>query len=226
MAEKLVLFDIDETLIDAGKAGTRALNRAFVELFQISDAFKKIRMAGMTDLQIVREGLRINGIQDVNGEVEMVTSRYLTLLAEEIQNPWRTVKPGVFEILDSLSAEPVPIGLLTGNLEQGAKIKLRPFGLDRYFPAGSFGSDHEDRNKLLPIAIEKFTRLGVITVPARCVVVGDTPRDVQCAKVHGARSIGVTTGPYDRASLAAAGADIVVPSLEDKEACLGFIRHF
>jgi phosphoglycolate phosphatase-like HAD superfamily hydrolase len=225
MTDRLVLFDIDETLIDAGRAGTRSLNRTFIDLFNIKDAFRDIKMAGMTDLQIIREGLRIQGLSDRNGEVDMVVIRYLELLVEEIENPWKKVKPGVFEILDTLAGESVPIGLLTGNLEDGARIKLTPFDLNRYFAAGSFGSDNEDRDKLLPIAIRKFSTLGINTIPEKCVVIGDTPKDVRCSMVHGAHSIGVATGPYSKDSLMDAGADIVVQNLTEKDACLDFIHN-
>ena len=225
MTDKLVLFDIDETLIDSGRAGTRALNRAFIELFNINNAFRDIKMAGMTDLQIIKEGLSIQGLAQKNGEVDMVVRRYLELLAKEIENPWKKVKPGVFEILDTLAGESVPVGILTGNMEEGARIKLTPFGLNRYFAAGSFGSDDEDRDKLLPIAIRKFSILGINTIPEKCVVIGDTPRDVRCSRVHGAHSIGVATGPYSKDSLMDAGADIVVQNLTEKDACLGFINN-
>jgi phosphoglycolate phosphatase len=225
MTDKLVLFDIDETLIDAGRAGTRALNNTFIELFNVKNAFRDIKMAGMTDLQIIKEGLRIQGLAEKNGAVDMVVIRYLELLAKEIENPWKKVKPGVFEILDTLAGESVPIGILTGNMEEGARIKLTPFGLNRYFAAGSFGSDDEDRDMLLPIAIRKFSILGINTIPEKCVVIGDTPRDVRCSKVHGAHSIGVATGPYSKDSLKDAGADIVVDSLEEKDSCLGFINN-
>jgi phosphoglycolate phosphatase-like HAD superfamily hydrolase len=225
MTDKLVLFDIDETLIDSGRAGTRALNGAFIELFHVKDAFRNIKMAGMTDLQIIREGLRNQGLTDRNGEVDIVVRKYLALLANEIENPWRKVKPGVFEVLEALAGESVPVGLLTGNLEDGAKIKLSPFGLNRYFAAGSFGSDNEDRDKLLPIAIRKFSILGINTIPEKCVVIGDTPRDVRCSRVHGAHSIGVATGPYNKDSLMDAGADIVVDNLQEKDSCLSYIHN-
>lgn len=224
MTDRLVLFDIDETLIDSGKAGTRALNRAFHELFHIEDAFRNIRMAGMTDLQIIREGLRIQGLADSNGEVNIVAKRYLEILEEEIENPWRKVKPGVYELLDRLTSASIPLGLLTGNLEDGARIKLTPFNLNGYFPAGSFGSDDEDRDMLLPIAIQKFSRLGIKTIARRCVVIGDTPRDMRCAKVHGARAIGVASGPYPMDALKNAGASIVVESLENQTACMNIIH--
>jgi len=225
MQNKLILFDIDETLIDSGRAGTRALNNAFEELFGIEDAFCDIKMAGMTDIQIMREGLQVNGLSDGNGRVNDLINQYLLNLRKEIENPWKKVKPGVFEILDELVSESLPMGLLTGNLEAGANIKLGSFGLQKYFPAGAFGSDHEDRDRLLPIAIRKFSQIGVNAAPERCVVIGDTPRDVRCAKVHNALCIATATGPYSKEALSDAGADLVVENLEEKEACLNFIHN-
>jgi phosphoglycolate phosphatase-like HAD superfamily hydrolase len=224
MDNKLVLFDIDETLIDSGRAGTRSLNIAFEELFSIEDAFKDIRMAGMTDIQIMKEALRIHGFSNDNGEVDALKRKYLENLSQEINNPWREMKPGVQEVLDSLASTSTPLGLLTGNLEAGARIKLTPFGLGKYFTEGAFGSDHEDRNRLLPIAIEKFSRIGINAVPEKSVVIGDTPRDVTCAKIHGAHAIGVATGPYSVDDLKEAGADLVLEDMSDKEACLEYIN--
>jgi phosphoglycolate phosphatase-like HAD superfamily hydrolase len=223
MTEKLLLFDIDETLINAGRAGTRSLNTAFNELFKIEDAFKNIKMAGMTDIQIMKEALKTHGVSNDNGEVDALRKKYLENLSIEIDNPWRKVKPGVPEMLDSLSADSVHIGLLTGNLEEGANIKLGSFGLMKYFREGAFGSDHEDRNMLLPIAIDKFSRLGIKTAPKNSVVIGDTPRDVECAKIHGAHAIGVATGPYSVDDLKMAGADLVLEDLSDRSACMGYI---
>jgi len=225
MRNKLILFDIDETLIDSGKAGSRALNSAFRELFGVEDAFRNIKMAGMTDIQIMKEALKTHGLFDGNGRVDALIDQYIVNLHREIDNPWKKVKPGVFEILETLADESVPTGLLTGNLEAGAKIKLSPFGLNKYFPAGAFGSDDEDRDKLLPIAVRKFMELGVSASPERCVVIGDTPRDVRCAKVHGARCIGVATGPYNMQTLKESGADLVVENMEEQETCLNFINN-
>lgn len=225
MQNKLVLFDIDETLIDSGRAGTRALNNSFRELFGIEDAFKNIKMAGRTDIQIMKEALSLYGLSDGNGRVNDVINQYLSNLRKEIDNPWKKVKPGVYEILDDLISKSIPLGLLTGNLETGAKIKLTPFRLQEYFPAGAFGSDDEDRDKLLPIAVRKFSELGVNTSPERCIVIGDTPSDVRCAKVHNAFCIATATGPYRKEALAEAGADLVVENLEEKDACLSFIYN-
>lgn len=224
MKNKLVLFDIDETLIDAGRAGTRALNSAFHELFEVRNAFKDIKMAGMTDIQIMKEGLKMHGLLMDAGEVEVLMYKYLDNLSLEINNPWKYVKPGVLEILDTLTWDAVPLGLLTGNLEAGADIKLSSFDLRKYFSDGAFGSDHEDRNMLLPIAVKKFSQLGIKAKYEKCVVIGDTPRDVMCAKIYNAHSIGVATGPYSKADLEEAGADLVLEDLADKDACLEYIN--
>ncbi|HDH01918.1 MAG TPA: HAD family hydrolase [Nitrospirae bacterium] len=223
MSNKLLLFDIDGTLIDTGQAGTRALDRAFLHLFGIRDAFKGIRMAGKTDIQIIRECLRIHGIPDSIDEINGMVRMYIDLLTEEIENPWRSVMAGVVDLLETLKADGRPMGLLTGNIEEGARIKLNALGLNRYFPAGAFGSDHEDRDMLLPIAVERFSALGINIPPEQCIVIGDTPRDVRCARVHGASCIAVSTGSYNREALMEAGADLVLESLENREACLGFM---
>lgn len=223
MNNKLLLFDIDGTLVDTGRAGTRALDKVFFNLFGLRDAFKGIRMAGKTDIQIIRECLRVHGIPDSIDEINGVVRMYIDLLTEEIENPWRSVMPGVVDLLETLKADGFPIGLLTGNIETGARIKLDSFGLDQYFSAGAFGSDHEDRDMLLPIAVERFSALGINVSPEKCIVIGDTPRDVRCARVHGASCIAVSTGSYNREALMEAGADLVLETLENREACLGFM---
>ncbi|MBI5057121.1 MAG: HAD hydrolase-like protein [Nitrospirae bacterium] len=220
--KKLVLFDIDGTLITAGGAGTRSLNMAFHALFNIEGAFKNITMAGKTDIQIIKEGLGTHGFS-MDGNVKRMQETYLRFLQIEINNPMKKIKPGIKETLDLLRAMEMPLGLLTGNLEGGARIKLHPFGLNEYFPDGAFGSDDEDRDRLLPIAIEKFSRMGFEFTPRECIVVGDTPRDVRCAKIHGAHCIAVATGPYSKEELLKTGADIVFDSLEDVSSFMSFI---
>lgn len=221
--KKLILFDIDGTLIDTGEAGTASLNKAFYKLFDIRDAFKNISMAGKTDIQIIREGLEVHGFSRVDGNIDAVVNAYLEFLKYEINNPRRRLKPGIKEILRLLREMEMSLGLLTGNLEKGARIKLSPFRLNEYFPDGAFGSDHEDRDMLLPIAIQKFSRKGFDFSIRDCIVVGDTPRDVRCAKVHGAHCIAVATGPYSMEELLATDADIVLDSLAEVERCMEFI---
>jgi phosphoglycolate phosphatase-like HAD superfamily hydrolase len=223
--KKLILFDIDGTLINTGGAGVRSLEKAFNELFGVKDTFKDYSMAGKTDRQIMREGLKIQGLLSGDGDLNRLVKEYLRNLKVEINNPMRRFQPGIKGLLDALREEWFPLGLLTGNLEEGARIKLEPFGLNEYFPEGAFGSDHEDRDSLLPIAIEKFSRRGFSFSPGDCVVVGDTPRDVKCARVHGAPNIAVATGPYSKEDLIASDADVVFDTLEDIDRCMEFIQY-
>jgi phosphoglycolate phosphatase-like HAD superfamily hydrolase len=221
--KKLILFDIDGTLIYTGGAGTTSLDKAFYCLFGVKNAFRNIPMAGKTDRQIMREGLQLHNLPYMNGNIDALTEGYLKNLKVEINNPRRRFQPGIKAILDILRGQGFPLGLLTGNLEEGARIKLKPFGLNEYFPEGAFGSDHEDRDMLLPIALSKFAGRGLEFTPEQCIVVGDTPRDVRCARVHGASSIAVATGPYSKEALHETEADIVFDSLEDVEKCMDFI---
>jgi phosphoglycolate phosphatase len=214
----VILFDIDGTLIDSGEAGSRSLNLSFTELFSIEDAFHGISMAGKTDTEIIKEGLQKHGIS-VEGNFEVFNNIYLKHLQKEIDNKRKHVKPGIYELLEELTIiKDIHLGLLTGNIELGARIKLEPFDLNKYFPTGAFGSDDEDRNKLLPIALKRFEERCRRKIRVdECVIVGDTPRDVQCATIYGARSLGVATGPYSIDELKEAGADYVMKDLSSYE---------
>ncbi len=221
---KLILFDIDGTLIDSGGAGVRSLNLAFEKVFSIENAFKDISMAGKTDSQIIKECLQKHGLSP-NGDFEAIIEAYLYHLRKEINNDRKHVKPGIYDILNNLGQmKNIATGLLTGNIEKGARIKLEPFRLNEFFPSGAFGSDHEDRNQLLPIAVERFTKLYKTSIDIEeCMVIGDTPRDVECAHIYGAISIGVATGPYSFEELVKAGADYVV---KDFSMPSEFLRSF
>ncbi|MFH1480991.1 MAG: HAD family hydrolase [Pseudomonadota bacterium] len=211
----LVLFDIDMTLINTGEAGLRSLNRAFYEMFSIRDAFAGIETAGKTDIQIMKEGLSVHGLPSGDGILSSIVSGYIRSLKTEINNPRKYIQPGVVELLNALiEIDGLWLGLLTGNLEQGARIKLGALGLSDYVPCGAFGDDNEDRDKLLPIAVEKFKGLMNMDIHYHdCIVVGDTPRDVQCAKLFGAISIAVSTGTYHYESLMETDADYVLKDL-------------
>lgn len=209
---KLLLFDIDGTLIDSGEAGTRSLNLAFQEVFSVPDAFRGISMAGKTDIQIMKEALRRHGLDSENGNIEIICKSYIRHLKREIENPRRHLKPFIRETLASLiEKEDFTIGLLTGNIKEGARIKLSPFGIHHYFSVGAYGDDDEDRNRLLPVAVERFIGVYKKEIDYKdCIVIGDTPRDVECAKVHGAIAIAVATGPYPYETLVDSGADMVL----------------
>jgi phosphoglycolate phosphatase len=220
---RLVLFDIDGTLIDSGGAGVRSLDLALKYLFSIENGFQGISMAGKTDTQIIKEGIIKHGLS-ANGTIDAVIKAYLNYLRIEINNDRKHVKPGIYEVLEELKPlQDLGLGLLTGNIEQGARIKLEPFRLNEYFPAGAFGSDDEDRNNLLPIALKRFEELFQQKIePDDCMIVGDTPRDVECAHIYGAMCIGVATGPYSYEDLIEAGADYVVQNLSDRNTLLRF----
>lgn len=214
---KFILFDIDHTLIYSGGAGIVALNRTLEELAGIPQGFQGITCAGKTDVQILREAIDKHGLDAADGPMRQFMDRYvvhLSLAMDEIEGH---VKPGVRELLRELSrTKGFWLGLLTGNIEQGARIKLGRFGLNEFFSVGAYGSDSEDRNLLLPIAIQRLERVhGVRVGYADCVVIGDTPLDVACAKIHGAASLAVATGPYSMEVLNQTGAELVLPDLSD-----------
>ncbi len=216
---KLVLFDIDGTLMDSGGAGTRSMDLAFEEVFSIPHAFRGINMAGKTDIQIMKEGLIRHGMDSENGNIGTLCDVYIRCLQTEIRTSNKHLKPGIQDSIRILSGmDGVHLGLLTGNIEAGARIKLGAFSLNDYFPLGAFGNDNEDRNELLPVAAERFNRLYKKEIEYRnCVVIGDTPRDVECAKIHGAYAVAVATGPYSYDSLLQSGADMVLKTIAEMD---------
>lgn len=216
---KFILFDIDGTLIDSGGAGIRSLNFAFEEMFSVQKAFKAISMAGKTDLQIIREGLEFHNIVYSDGIISEFCDTYIRHLKNNINSGKGYIKPGIEDAVTALtSRKEFVLGLLTGNIEEGACIKLDAFGLYSFFSVGAFGSDDEDRNNLLPIAVDKLHRQRSINVQfSDCVVIGDTPRDIDCAKPYGAFSIAVATGPYSLNALAGAGPDMVLEDLSNTD---------
>jgi phosphoglycolate phosphatase len=223
---KFILFDIDGTIMDSGGAGTRAMDTAFMELFSVRNAFQTIRMAGKTDMQILREGCELHSIDCSNGVIPEFYRLYARYLKENIKSAGGHLKPGVREALRILHARKECIlGLLTGNIEEGARIKLDFFGLNDYFGIGAFGNDDEDRDRLLPIALDKLFKRDSLQLSFReCIVIGDTPRDVSCSKPYGAFSVAVATGPYSAASLFEAGADVVLNDLSDTEAFMSILK--
>jgi phosphoglycolate phosphatase-like HAD superfamily hydrolase len=222
-----ILFDIDGTLVSLDGAGSRSLNRAMEELLQVTDGFRGIDFAGKTDLQIIREALGTLGLTDGDDLMHSLLDRYLVHLRAEVSTGRGHVKKGVRELLPALqNLEGIYLGLLTGNAETGARLKLEPFGLNRYFPVGAFGSDSEDRNLLLPIAVERLQEETSASVNyEHCVVIGDTPKDVECAHVHGASAVAVATGTYPLKELEKTAAELVTADLSNTEKIVDWIRR-
>jgi phosphoglycolate phosphatase len=224
---KIVLFDIDGTLIRTGRAGSRAMNRAFEDLFGISGAFDEIPMAGRTDKGILEEGAARAGVDLNDGNFQRFRTRYFERLIEALPEPGplKGVLPGVRPLLEALEtrADVFP-ALLTGNCERGARIKLEHFDLWRFFRCGAYGDDVVDRNDLFAIALARAFACGSPQVHSQDVlVVGDTVLDIACARSHGARSIAVATGPSGVDELQAAGADVVMEDLSDTDEILRLI---
>lgn len=224
---QLLLFDIDGTLLLSGGAGLRALNQAFADLFAIENAFEGIPVAGRTDPLLLRDATARAGIALDGGQRQAFHDRYCDLLELEIRQPGprKGLMPGVEALLDLLHHHPeVCVALLTGNFARAAQIKLEHFGLWRFFVCGAFGDDAAERDELVPVAVERARTAGVVPrSPSHVVVIGDTPLDIRCATVSGARSIAVATGSFGVQTLDANGATAVLPDLSDPEAFLAVL---
>ena len=224
----LVLFDVDGTLVLTGRAGVRGMNAAFARLHGRHDALAAVAIAGRTDRAIVADVFEAIGLDPTEEAIAVLRDAYLEHLREAIDLPVehpKGVLPGVSDLLAALeSRTDVDVGLLTGNFEGGAAIKLGHFDLWRRFRFGAFGDRHVDRRDLLPVAVDRARAAGRAPArPDRVVVVGDTPLDVDCASAHGARALAVATGPFDREALARSGADLAVDTLEDVERLAAWI---
>lgn len=204
-----------------GGAGSRAMSHAAAEVFGPSNPFS---LNGRTDAWIIAQFAVGHPLAVDPTTLRRFRDLYLERLAREIEQPGprKGVMPGVRPLLDTLSArDDVVLGLLTGNLEDGARLKLEYFDLWKYFTAGAFGGDTLDRNSLFAVALDRVQAVhGARVPPSDVVVIGDTPFDVEVARAGGARSVAVATGSHDRAALAASGADVVLEDLTDRDASL------
>lgn len=221
----LYLFDVDGTLVSAGGAGRRAFERAVADHCGTAKvALDGLRLDGLTDRLIARKAMEILGLPFDDARCDALLDRYVELLHAEVGGPGYAVLPGVVAALEALRARGGLVGLCTGNVEAGARLKLGRGGLDRYFDWSAsavfgFAADGEEREKLVLAALRRAAvRLGRPVPSREALVVGDTPRDVAAAHHAGCVVLGVATGRYAEAELRACGADHVVPTLEHPEA--------
>ncbi|HEX6534433.1 MAG TPA: HAD family hydrolase [Gemmatimonadaceae bacterium] len=225
---KLVLFDIDGTILWSDGAGRRAMTAALTHVFGGAGP-TDYRYDGKTDPQIVRDLMRASGHSDeaIDGRMPSLIERYLVGLERELGDGGRThVYEGVRELLDALEArDDVVLGLLTGNLREGAALKLRSAGIDiARFRVCAFGSDHHHRPELPAIAQQRARAgLGLEIPGSRILVIGDTPADIACGRSIGARAIAVATGRYTVEELARHEPLAVFPSLADTAAVMQVI---
>lgn len=224
----LVLWDIDGTLVDAGGFGAAAFRDAFAAV--IGRPPERLpEMAGRTDLAIALDVLAHNGVPDGEAHLPAFADALAVALAAregDIRAHGRAL-PGAHEAMEALAGiDDVLQSLLTGNIEPNAHVKLAAFGLERHldFGVGAFGSDERHRPLLVGIARAKArARHGLEFTREETVLIGDTPRDVAAGREGGARVVAVATGRYDEAALADAGADVVLPGLEDTAAVLAAV---
>jgi phosphoglycolate phosphatase len=213
----VVLFDVDETLVQTGGSGARSWKAAFEKLHGIPADIGAHTSAGETDPQVARETfLAVLGREPSADELDRLYGKYLLHLAEDIlvSEQYR-VLPGAEQTLLALAEAGVMLGLVSGAMEGAARTKLVPANLNRFFIFGAYGSDSPDRVELTRSAIEKATRLHGRLSPSEVFVVGDTPRDIDAAASAGAISVGVASGKYSEDELVAAGGAHVLKSFED-----------
>jgi phosphoglycolate phosphatase len=217
--KRLLLFDIDGTLIHSGGAGVHALVRALKERFGIDDDLHDIEIAGMTDSGIVLSILKKHEIAATNENVSAFLDSYVHFLSLELPRRKGKLLPGVLELLERLKSRPhVVLALLTGNVSRGAQLKLEHYGVWHFFEFGAFADDHRDRNELGRFARARaMEKHGREFAASEIDVIGDTPRDIECGKTLGARTIAVATGTWRREELAKHHPDFLIDDLSNVE---------
>jgi phosphoglycolate phosphatase-like HAD superfamily hydrolase len=219
---KLFLFDVDLTLIDTDRAGSRALASAFEELYGVAQAFTGIPFAGRTDSSIVADAFSRHGIDhntDAHTMKHFMEAYFEHLTNTLVNSPNGRVLPGVNKLLQALNNQPgVSLGLTTGNFRRSALMKLEHYGLSDFFVEGGFGDDSPDRNELVAIAIDRMNKkLGHDHSPNDIIVVGDTPHDITSGKANNTTTVAVATGYSTMEELAAYHPTHLFADLTDVE---------
>jgi phosphoglycolate phosphatase len=226
VSKKLLLFDIDGTLLTSGGAGERALRRGFRDRFGIDDDLARVEIAGRTDSGIARRMLATHGLDETPENLAAFFDGYLHFLSEELPASPGTLLPGIVALLEALHPRPdIVLALLTGNLERGAEIKLTHYGVWHYFEFGAYADDHHDRNELGRFARTRAQEKHGIDFPSDHIfVLGDTPHDISCARAIGAKAIAIATGKFSQAELGALAPDYLFADLGDVPRVLEIFR--
>lgn len=223
---KLVLMDVDMTLVSTLGAGIRSLEEAIERRHGVGSSIRGVEFAGRTDRVIFEDCLAGAGLDSSEASVLELRSAYVARLAENLSSGWpASPLPGVVPLLEVLGGRPQAcFGLLTGNWREGAWLKLAASGIDRFFRFGAFAEQGRERHELASAALS-MARLhsGAFFAPEDVWVVGDTPHDVSCGLRCGFRTLAVATGPYPAGALEGAGADCVLPDLSDTDEVLSIL---
>jgi phosphoglycolate phosphatase-like HAD superfamily hydrolase len=232
---RLVLFDIDGTLLSTDRAVWEdpfrdGMEKAFREAGEPrSIDTQQYRMGGKTDTQIIHEILGQNGVDEttITRMLPIIAKTYMGLLRAKVKErpDYIKLKPGVEALLADLHQHPdVLLGLLTGNFEEGAHLKLSAHGLDRYFTFGAFGENARERSQLPQRALDAAEKkYGHKFSKKEIVIIGDTPNDIHCGSHLNVRTLAVATGPYTVEQLSAEKPDFVFPNFQDKAKVLSAI---
>lgn len=226
MNPSLLLWDIDGTLVDMDRAGERALLQLIKETYEHD--FQQqlpIDLRGRTDTSIMRDLLTHLKIDVTPAAAEKFKNEYLALLPITLPAGKARLQPGIQKALDAIAAHPeIHQALLTGNLREGARLKLGHLGIWNYFEFGAFADDSSNRNELGPFALRRAKeKLGLDFPPDRVWIIGDTPHDIACGKAIGAKTIGVATGSFSVAELEACQPTVVFADLSDTQALLNAV---
>src|ERR1700741_5345974 len=213
---KLFLFDIDGTLLTTDGAGRAALKTAGTDLFAIQEDLQNLSLAGSNDTAIVHEIRLHHSLEASTANVNRYLGGYLVWLKQHLASQSGAILPGAISLLDVLAQEEQGIGVLTGNVRRGAEIKLTAHGIWDQFSFGAFGDDDSDRNQLGPIAKRRAEAALNTEFPAHDIfVIGDTPKDIACARAFGAVAVAVATGRYSLANLGEHQPDHLCRDLAD-----------
>jgi len=226
LEKKLLLFDIDGTLLTSGGAGETALRVGFRERFGIDDDLTRVEIAGRTDSGIARVMLEKHRLPVTPENLTAFFDGYLKHLTALLPTTSGRLLPGILPLLEALqSRADLVLALLTGNLARGAELKLAHYGVWHFFEFGAYADDHHDRNELGVVARARaLEKHGIEFAPEHIFVLGDTPHDIACARAIGARAIAIATGRFTRAELAQHAPDFLFDDLGDLDRVLTIFR--